>query len=83
MSGDSRKDFVLATTGNFFSIPVSDSAISGLSDAGALNTFLDDGNCSVLAARCVEKKVSLTNKVNHNHIFTKDILLLPLLLGIK
>ena len=63
MSGDSRKDFVLMTIANIFSIQPSDAAITSLTNAKSLNTFLDDGNCSVLAALCVEKEVKLTNKV--------------------
>ena len=49
MSGDSRKDFILATIGNHFSYTVADGAISHILDSKELNNFLDDGNCSVLA----------------------------------
>lgn len=49
MSGDSRKDFVLATIGNFFGYSSSDGAISHITDSKELNSFLDDGNCMVLA----------------------------------
>ena len=51
MSGDSRKDFVLATICNFFSTTTGDSMIKHIFDSVELNAFLDDGNCSVLAAR--------------------------------
>jgi len=51
MSGDSRKDFILATIGNFFSISVTDGMVKHIFDSAELNAFLDDGNCSVLAAR--------------------------------
>ena len=50
MSGDSRKDFVLATIGNHFGQAVSDGAMSHISGSAELNRFLDDGSCSVLAA---------------------------------
>ncbi len=49
MSGDSRKDFILATLGNYFGYSPSDGAISHIQDSRELNNFLDDGNCTVLA----------------------------------
>ena len=49
MSGDSRKDFLLTTIGNFFGYATTDGAISHIVDSLELNTFLDDGSCSVLA----------------------------------
>ena len=49
MSEDSRKDFILATIGNFFSYSVTDGAISHIIDSRELNNFLDDGNCMILA----------------------------------
>ena len=49
MSGDSRKDFLLATIGNFFGYSNSDGAVSHIADSRELNNFLDDGSCSVLA----------------------------------
>ena len=51
MSGDSRKDFILATTANYFAVQVTDGAIQSLCNAPALNSFLDDGNATVLAGR--------------------------------
>ena len=60
MSGDSRKDFVLATAGNYFGITNDGS----LANNPALNSFLDDGSVSVLAAKLDNsKKIILTNKV--------------------
>lgn len=61
MSGDSRKDFLLATTGNYFSIAVAD--LGGNKDTECLNNFLDDGNIFTLAAKKSGKGVSFTNKV--------------------
>ncbi len=49
MSGDSRKDFILATISNFFGYSSSDGAVSHIQDSKELNNFLDDGNCMVLA----------------------------------
>ena len=49
MSGDSRKDFILATISNFFGYAINDGAISHIVDSKELNNFLDDGNCMVLA----------------------------------
>ena len=49
MSGDSRKDFLLATIGNFFGYASADGAVSHIADSKELNTFLDDGSCAVLA----------------------------------
>ena len=50
MSGDSRKDFVLATIGNHFGYSVTDGALSHISSCPELNSFLDDGSCVVLAS---------------------------------
>ena len=51
MSGDSRKQFILATTGNYFAIPVTDAAFVKQAHSAALNSFLDDGNTNILAGR--------------------------------
>lgn len=48
MSGDSRKDFILSTIGNFFGYVRQEGAISHIEDSKELNKFLDDGNCTVL-----------------------------------
>lgn len=50
MSGDSRKNFLLSTIGNYFGYSVEDGAILHIQDSRELNNFLDDGNCMVLAA---------------------------------
>ena len=44
MSGDSRKDFILATIGNHFGYSISDGAIAHIHTSNEVNTFLDDGN---------------------------------------
>ena len=51
MSGDSRKDYILATIGNHFGYSVSDGAVVHIAQSQEINTFLDDGNCPLLAAR--------------------------------
>ena len=50
MSGDSRKDFILATIGNHFGYSTADGAVSHILSSRELNTFLDDASCPVLAA---------------------------------
>ena len=49
MSGDSRKEFILATIGNFFGCNYRDGAVSHLENSRELDNFLDDGNCMLLA----------------------------------
>ena len=51
MSGDSRKEFILTTTANYFAVQATDGSIQALRNAPALNSFLDDGNATVLAGR--------------------------------
>ncbi|XP_074649972.1 cytoplasmic dynein 2 heavy chain 1-like [Tubulanus polymorphus] len=66
-SGDSRKDFILTTAGNYLTLPVSDSRISSLHNDVALNSFLDDGNIAVLATTLHQRgdsnKVTFSNKI--------------------
>lgn len=66
MSGDSRKDFILATIGNFFSYSSSDGAVSHIAESKELNSFLDDGNCMVLALHPeLTQGVKLIQVYNH------------------
>ena len=58
-SADERKDFLLNSCASFFGLSSEDGAISQLFNARELNTFLDDGNCSVLSARL--------NSLGNNH----------------
>ncbi len=51
MAGDSRKDFILSTISNHFGYSVTDGAVAHIPDSKELNSFLDDGNCPLLAAR--------------------------------
>ena len=50
MSDDSRKNFILATTADYFGVSSSDANMLLLSASNELNSFLDDGNCMVLTA---------------------------------
>ncbi|KAL3878520.1 hypothetical protein ACJMK2_030860 [Sinanodonta woodiana] len=75
MSGDSRKDFILAATANHFAITAADSSIQALIKSTALNNFLDDGNAPVLAGRIDPKgkggkAIAFSNKVETGD--TKD-----------
>ncbi|XP_065833043.1 cytoplasmic dynein 2 heavy chain 1-like isoform X2 [Oscarella lobularis] len=64
MSDDSRKAFVLATTSNYFGVSSADASIVDLTTSTALNSFLDDGNVPLLAARREgAKKIGLSNKI--------------------
>lgn len=67
-SGDSRKDFVLTTTANYFGLSPSEEVLAQLYSQTELNTFLDDGNCPVLVARYhikqSKKLILLSNSVD-------------------
>ena len=65
MSGDSRKDFLVATIGNHFGYYTGDGAVSHIYDSAELNAFLDDGNCGVLGAR-----VELTQDVKIVQVYS-------------
>ena len=67
MAGDSRKNFILATTANYFALPVNDGSIQTLANSSALNNFLDDGNVLLLAGRNDPRKnrIEFVNKVCH------------------
>lgn len=81
MPGDSRKDFILATTANYFAVDVNDGSLKNLPDSPALNSFLDDGNASVLGGKLDPKsrvklvtfanKVSMSTPPPHTHTIKK------------
>lgn len=74
MPGDSRKDFVLVTTANYFGVQINDNAISNLFNTPSLNNFLDDGNTMVLAGRIDPKKehrIEFQNKVSVGFYYLK------------
>uniref|UniRef100_A0A3Q1F2C8 Dynein heavy chain tail domain-containing protein n=1 Tax=Acanthochromis polyacanthus TaxID=80966 RepID=A0A3Q1F2C8_9TELE len=58
-SHDARKQFILATTGNFYGIKPS----SSLTDSQELNSFLDDGNEFVLSVSRRNNELHLSNKI--------------------
>ena len=65
-SEDSRKDFLLSTTANFFGLNENDSGIRSGGNAIPLNKFLDDGSCSVLTVLLSgghSKKLEFLNKI--------------------
>ena len=66
-SGDTRKDLLVATTGNYFGIQSSDSVLNDVRSSKELNIFLDDGNSPVLAAKYDthqgHKSIKLSNNV--------------------
>jgi dynein heavy chain 2 len=72
-TGDSRKDYILATTANYFGVGVADAAITALHDSTALNSFLDDGNIDLCAGRIETrgnaKRLAFSNKVQFNQNF--------------
>ena len=80
LSGDTRKAFVLTTTANYFGFSPSDDAFKELQDGKELNTFLDDGNCPVLTARCDAKqsKINLSNNVDSTSATDKLLLFFKL-----
>ncbi|XP_022324921.2 cytoplasmic dynein 2 heavy chain 1-like isoform X2 [Crassostrea virginica] len=69
-TGDSRKDYILATTANYFGLGVTDAAITALQDSTPLNNFLDDGNTDLCAGRIETrgstKRLGFSNKLEPN-----------------
>ncbi len=61
---DPRKEFILATTGNYFGISAKDTDLRENAASVALNNFLDDGRVPVLTAKMEGRThVSFSNKV--------------------
>ncbi|KAG7479776.1 cytoplasmic dynein 2 heavy chain 1 isoform X1 [Solea senegalensis] len=58
-SDDTRKTFILTTTGNFYGLKPS----SSLVDSPELNNFLDDGNEFVLSISRHDNNLHLSNKI--------------------
>lgn len=71
-SGDSRKDFIVQTTANYFGIPSSDGALAKVLDSKELNAFLDDGNSHVLAAKYDAHQGKKVIEV-YNHVEPSDV----------
>ncbi|KAK3100036.1 hypothetical protein FSP39_013759 [Pinctada imbricata] len=76
-TGDSRKDYLLATTANYFSLGVNDASITALSDSVALNNFLDDGNATLLSAKIETRgnarRLAYSNKMDPSEAKEKVI----------
>lgn len=71
-SGDSRKDFIVQTTANYFGIAGSDGALAKIFDSKELNAFLDDGNSPVLAAKYDTHQGKRLIEV-YNHVEPSDV----------
>ncbi|XP_076002176.1 cytoplasmic dynein 2 heavy chain 1 isoform X2 [Genypterus blacodes] len=69
-SDDTRKKFILTTTGNFYGLKPP----SSLADSTEINNFLDDGNEFVLAVRRHENDFHFFNKIESSRD-SKDKLL--------
>lgn len=74
-SMDTRKTFVLTTIANYFGLS-SDDIIKDFQRQKELNTFLDDGNCPVLVAKCHIKhcKIVLSNEFDSTLSTDKQLL---------
>ena len=65
-SEDSRKDFILTTSANFFGLQSSDHTVKSGDTSTVLNRFLDDENCSLLTAFLTghqSKKIVFFNEI--------------------
>ena len=68
--GDVRKEFLLATIANYYSLPFKDDAIIELNENEKLNNFLDDGNSTLLSAN-IEKRSNEESRIildNATHV---------------
>ena len=68
--GDVRKEFLLATIANYYSLPFKDEAIIELNENEKLNNFLDDGNSTLLSAN-IEKRSNEESRIildNATHV---------------
>ena len=68
--GDVRKQFLLTTIANYYSLPLKDEAITQLNENKKLNNFLDDGNSTLLSAN-IEKRSGGENRIildNATHV---------------
>lgn len=68
MSTDSRKAFIFATIKNYFGIDSNDKDVGKLDNSKEVNSFLDDGNQSVLVSIFQNnKQVQLYNNLQTNN----------------
>ena len=74
-NGDVRKDYILTTIANHFSLSSTDAIVAGLVTDSKLNNFLDDGNSMLLSANLQKlpdqggTQIYLDNTV---HVDSKD-----------
>ena len=69
-NGDVRKQFLLTTIANYYSLPLKDEVITQLNENKKLNNFLDDGNSTLLSAN-IEKRSGGENRIildNATHV---------------
>ena len=70
--GDVRKEFLLTSIANYYSLTLRDDAIRNLSGNEQLNNFLDDGNSTLLSANIdkrpnEESRIILDNATHVGH----------------
>ena len=68
--GDVRKEFLLTTIANYYSLPLRDDSITQLNGNEKLNNFLDDGNSTLLSAN-IEKRSNGQSRIildNATHV---------------
>ena len=68
--GDVRKEFLLTTIANYYSLSLRDEAITQLNENEKLNNFLDDGNSTLLSAN-IEKRSNEESRIildNATHV---------------
>ncbi|XP_063840903.1 LOW QUALITY PROTEIN: cytoplasmic dynein 2 heavy chain 1-like [Scylla paramamosain] len=74
-SPDVRKNFILATTANYFGVTLDNPSIQALHSDPSLNTFLDSGNCQLLGAHMVSSEAGITLSTKVDSSLKKDKLL--------
>ena len=70
--GDVRKEFLLTSIANYYSLTLRDDSIRNLNENEQLNNFLDDGNSTLLSANIdkrsnEESRIILDNATHVGH----------------
>ena len=70
--GDVRKEFLLTSIANYYSLTLRDDSIRSLNENEQLNNFLDDGNSTLLSANIdkrsnEESRIILDNATHVGH----------------
>ena len=70
--GDVRKEFLLTSIANYYSLTLRDDSIRNLNGNEQLNNFLDDGNSTLLSANIdkrsnEERRIILDNATHVGH----------------